>query len=209
MKSLLRWSIPLLSFAAVGCAHVGQPDGNNAGGDENITTAAIESEAGVPHGRYQIGPEDKLEISVWREEGLQRVVLVKPDGWITFPLAGNLQAQGKTASELEEEITQRLRRYIPEPVVTVTVQEVASNKIFVIGKVNEPGQYVVGRYVDVMQALSLAGGLTPFAAENRIKILRREGAENRVLPFQYGRVRDGQALEQNIILRSGDVVVVP
>lgn len=160
-------------------------------------------------GSYRIGPEDLLEISVWREESLHREVLVRPDGGISFPLAGDVHVAGKTPQEVQYEITQRIRKYIPEAVVNVSVKEVSGYRIFVVGKVNNPGQFVVGRYVDVLQALTLAGGLTPYANESAIKVLRNEGGKQKVYPFEYSDVKDGRALEQNILLQSGDTVVVP
>ena len=158
---------------------------------------------------YQIGPEDILEISIWKEDGLKKEVLVRPDGGISFPLIGDLQATGKTAAELKAEITKKLEQFIPDPVVSVALLKVVGNKIYVIGKVNKPGEFVAGRYVDVLQALSMAGGLTPFAAENSIKILRKEGGRDVVMPFEYSSVKRGEQLKQNIMLKGGDVVVVP
>lgn len=158
---------------------------------------------------YQIGPEDVLEISIWKEEGLKKEVLVRPDGGISFPLIGDLQAVGKTTAELKAEITQKLEQFIPDPVVSVALLRVVGNKIYVIGKVNKPGEFVAGRYVDVLQALSTAGGLTPFAAESSIKIIRKEGGKDVVMPFDYSSVKRGERLEQNIMLKGGDVVVVP
>jgi len=158
---------------------------------------------------YQIGPEDVLEISVWKEDGLKKEVLVRPDGGISFPLIGEIHAMGKTEGQLQKEITQRLNKFIPDPVVSVSVIKVAGNKIYVIGKVNKPGDYTTGRYVDVLQALSMAGGLTPFAAENSIKVLRKEGGKDLVFQFRYAQVKNSENLEQNIQLKGGDVVVVP
>jgi len=158
---------------------------------------------------YKLAPEDVLEISVWKEEGLQREVLVRPDGLLSFPLVGSLQAAGQTPEEVRAQLIEKLKKYIPDPVVTVSVTSVAGNKIYVLGKVNRPGVYNVGHYVDVMQALALAGGLTPFAAANNINILRRSDGEQQSFGFKYGEVEDGEALQQNIILKSGDVVVVP
>ncbi|MGH8592452.1 MAG: polysaccharide biosynthesis/export family protein [Gammaproteobacteria bacterium] len=163
----------------------------------------------TPPSDYGIGPEDLLEISVWREEDLQRQVLVRPDGKISFPLAGDIQAAGRTTEQVQQDIKQKLQRYIPDPVVTVTVVTVGGNKIYVIGQVNNPGAYVIGRYVDVLQALTVAGGLTPFASENKIKVLRREGDQEIVFPFEYADVKKGKNLEQNVILKGGDTVVVP
>jgi polysaccharide export outer membrane protein len=158
---------------------------------------------------YRIGPEDVLDISVWKEEGLKKEVLVRPDGGIAFPLVGDLQAAGKTAQELQREIVRRLEKYIPDAVVSVAVLKVASNKIYVIGRVNKPGEYITGRYVDVLQALSMAGGLTPFASEDNIKIVRKEQGKEVVFRFRYSQVKNGTDLEQNIVLKGGDVVVVP
>jgi polysaccharide export outer membrane protein len=156
-----------------------------------------------------IGPEDVLQVSVWREEGLKADLLVRPDGAITFPLVGEIQAGGKTALQIQGEITRALDKLIADPVVTVTVTRVASNKFYVIGRVNRPGEFIAGRYIDVLQALSMAGGLTPFASENNIKILRREGGREVVLPFRFSDMGKGVDLEQNIVLRGGDVVLVP
>ena len=158
---------------------------------------------------YTINAGDRLEISVWKEEDLQRTVLVRPDGAFSFPLAGEVQAEGRTVSDIAAEITDRLEGFIPGLVVTVTVAEIGGNKIFVIGQVNRPGEFVVNPRVDVMQALSIAGGATPFAQLNDIKILRRSNGVQTVLRFRYGDVAKGQKLEQNIILEVGDVVVVP
>jgi polysaccharide export outer membrane protein len=158
---------------------------------------------------YQIGPEDVLEISVWKEEGLKKEVLVRPDGGISFPLAGDMQAAGKSARQLQQEITQRLEKFMSDPVVSVAVLKIVSNKIYVIGRVNKPGEFAAGRYVDVLQALSMAGGLTPFAAENGIKVLRKENGKDLVLRFRYSEVKAGENLDQNITLKGGDVVVVP
>lgn len=173
-----------------------------------ITAEAQEGSREIPV-EYTIGPEDVLEISVWKEPDLQREVLVRPDGNISFPLAGDVKAAGETPEQVQRTITQKLRKYIPDPVVTVTLVTIGANKIYVIGQVNSPGEYVVGRYVDVMQALTLAGGLTPFASENKIKVLRREGGKEFVLPFRYADVKKGKNIQQNVILKGGDTVVVP
>lgn len=158
---------------------------------------------------YRIGPEDVLEIAVWRDDALKKEVLVRPDGGMSFPLIGEVQAAGKTVVEIRIEITQRLESFFADPVVSVSLQKSGSQKVYVLGKVAKPGSYPVGQYVDVLQALSIAGGLTPFADSNQIRIMRREGAHQIVLPFEYERVIRGIKLEQNVVLRTGDVVVVP
>jgi polysaccharide export outer membrane protein len=158
---------------------------------------------------YRVGPEDVLEISVWREDALKKEVLVRPDGGMSYPLVGEVQATGKTVLEIRQEIAKRLERFIPDAAVSVAILKVGSQRVYVIGRVNKPGEYAIGRYVDVLQALSMAGGLTPFADSNDIRVMRREGDRQLVLPFEYSRVVRGQKLEQNVQLRGGDVIVVP
>jgi polysaccharide export outer membrane protein len=159
---------------------------------------------------YILQPGDVVTISVWKERDLQAEVLVRPDGGLSFPLAGEINAEGQTIDAVRSLIAERLKRYIPDPVVTVAIKAIGGNHIFVIGKVNRPGEFPFSRPVDVMQALSLAGGATPFAALNEIVILRRDNhAGQRVLRFRYGDIARGRSLEQNVLLESGDTVVVP
>ena len=165
--------------------------------------------AGIDPSTYRVGPEDVLEIAVWHEDALKKETLVRPDGGISYPLIGEVQAAGKTVLEIREEIAKRLEKFIPEAVVSVTIVKIGSQRVYVVGKVNKPGEFPVGRYVDVLQALSMAGGLTSFADSSNIRIMRREGEGQVALPFEYDRVVRGQKLEQNIQLRAGDVVVVP
>ncbi len=158
---------------------------------------------------YAIQPGDVLEISVWKEEDLQREVLVRPDGGLSFPLVGDLHAAGGSVEDLRARIAAGLQKYIPSPVVTVAVKQILGNSVYVIGKVNKPGGFLASRTIDVMQALSMARGMTPFAAVNDIRILRREHGKEAAISFRYGDVERGRHLDQNIILQSGDVVVVP
>jgi polysaccharide export outer membrane protein len=171
--------------------------------------AASESVAVSPDSEYRLGPEDVLQISVWKDESLTREVLVRPDGMISFPLIGEVRAEGRTAGELQKDIRAKLSPYIPDPTVSVAVTKVNSYKIYVVGKVNRPGEYLVGHYTNVMQALSLAGGMTPFASENGIRVLHAETDGQQVSLFHYGDVKKGRHLEENIVLQRGDVIVVP
>ncbi len=159
---------------------------------------------------YKLGPEDVLDISVWKEEELSKQVVVRPDGGISFPLAGNVLVAGKTVDEVQALLTERIEKYVPGAVVSVSVIKVAAYKIYVMGKVNNPGEYVLGSYVSVVKALTLADGLTPYAKESSIKVIRTmpDGTEM-TLPFNYSQVKAGKKLEQNITLKSGDVVLVP
>lgn len=158
---------------------------------------------------YVIGPEDALDISVWKDETLKSAALVRPDGGISFPLAGDFIVAGKTASQVRDELVKRLEKFIPEPVVTVSVVRVSSYRIYVIGRVNKPGDFQAGRNIDVLQALSIAGGMTPFASEDDIRIIRKVDGKTVSIPFEYSRVRKGGDLSQNITLKSGDVLLVP
>jgi len=161
-------------------------------------------------GQYRIHPGDVLEVSVWKEENMQREILVRPDGEISFPLVGSVPAAGKTISELRQDIVNGLNKFIPDPVVTVGARSLNGNVIYVIGKVARPGPFQIGSFVDVVQALSLAGGTTTYAGVNKIKVLRRNQQGKLVaIPFKYGEIEKGKNLEQSIILHAGDVVLVP
>ncbi|MGX2030556.1 polysaccharide biosynthesis/export family protein [Methylocaldum gracile] len=156
---------------------------------------------------YRIVPGDVLEISVWREEGLTKQVLVRADGGLSFPLVGDLAAGGLTVEDVRATVTERLSEYLADPVVSVSVIT-TSQKIYVVGKVNKPGEFVTPGRVTVMHALALAGGLNPFADRDDITILRQRGDQTTPLPFDYDAVAAGEDLEQNILLMNGDVVVV-
>ena len=167
--------------------------------------------AGVPFGgaAYPLQEGDVLEISVWKEEGLSREITVAPDGTLAFPLVGQIKAKGLSLAQLQTDLGSRLSAYIPQPSVSIILKSAAGSKIYVIGKVNRPGGFPLMGPIDVLQALSLAGGLTTFAEYNSIKIIRRTGGESRAIQFRYGDIEDGEKLDQNIPLENGDVVVVP
>jgi polysaccharide biosynthesis/export protein len=188
---LLLWSLP------EGCGWISPS-----------RTDEVESKS-FPEAAYLLGPEDVVKVSVWKDEQLTQEVVVRPDGMISFPLVGDVPAAGRTVEEVRLELVKRLGKFIPNPHVSVLATKLHSYKIYVTGRVNKPGEFLVGHYTDVLQALSLAGGLTPYAAENDIKVMRREKGEQKVYRFRYGDVRNGKALEQNILLQRGDVVVVP
>ncbi len=165
--------------------------------------------AKVAQETYQLGPEDAIEISVWKEPDLTKTLVVRPDGKISYPLVGEIQAAGMTVKQLQDEISKRLGKFVTDANVTVILVKTQYYKIFVTGKVNKPGDFVLGRPTDVMQAISIAGGLTPFASPNSIVVLRKVGGKDEVMPFNYNDVSHGRSLEQNRTLLPGDVVVVP
>ena len=174
-----------------------------------MAQAQDEPEVGPAMDAYEVQPGDLLFISVWNEQGLLKDLLVLPDGSFSFQLCGQIDGRNKTVEELRVETSNRLSRYIPDLIVTVSVIEINGNKVYVIGQVDEPGEFVVNPRVDVMQALSMAGGTTPFAKLNDIRILRRTRDGQVAIKFRYEDVVRGRNLEQNILLQSGDVVVVP
>lgn len=160
-------------------------------------------------GDYLIGPGDILDISVWKDETLTKSVVVLPDSRISFPLIGEVMAGGKTIAQLKKEIEGKLAPYVPDITLSLEVRQVNSMLIYVIGRVNNPGRFVLNINVNILQALSIAGGLTPFAKRDKIKIFRQEGDKTHIFNFQYDGVVEGKQLEQNIMLKRGDVVVVP
>lgn len=177
-------------------------------------SAAAQDTAAQDEG-YRINGGDLLHISVYGEPNLDKDVPVQPDGGIAFPLVGNLNARGMTLKELQQQIATNLResQYFPnltDNEVTVSMVKATGNSVSVVGQVRQPGTFAYDTQLDVMQALSLAGGLTPFASKSKIKILRRDhaGTQTAIL-FDYSEVEDGEQLDKNILLRGGDVVVVP
>lgn len=158
---------------------------------------------------YRLNPGDLLSISVWNEEALQKDLVILPDGSISFPLAGQLTAKDKTVLEVENELKENLSQYLADPIVTVSVNAVSGNTIHILGKVLNPGVFPMNQPLDAMQALSLAGGLNVFAEENNIIILRRKGDQQQIIPVYYARIKKGQALETNVLLESGDVMIIP
>ena len=190
----------------LGCLLIAVNGGCSSGPKQN--SSLVKESAGTDQA-YLLGPEDMLKIAVWKDEQLTQELVVRPDGMITFPLVGEVVASGRTAEDVGLEITKRLLKFLPSPNVTVTVLKVQSYRIYVLGQVHKPGEYQAGHRTDVLQALSLAGGLTPYASENDIKIIRRTGLEELVFPFRYGDAQKGKDLHQNILLQRGDLVMVP
>jgi polysaccharide export outer membrane protein len=159
---------------------------------------------------YRLQPGDLVEISVWKEEDLTREALIRSDGGMSFPLVGDLVAAGSTIAELQAELQGRLAEFIPDATVSVAVRQINGNQVFVLGRVNRPGAYKFDRPLDVLQVLSLAGGASEFAKVDDIRILRRGGdGGQQTFEFEYSAVAHGKSLEQNIVLESGDTVVVP
>lgn len=200
LKNNLLW---LLLYLVVGIANAVETT------DKISTTMDI----AVPVQKYvySINPGDILNVSVWNEEKLTRELRVLPDGTINFPLAGKLTVIGKSFTEVQSELKHKLSEYITEPEVNVSVKSPEGNVVYVIGQVQRPGNYIMYKPMNVMQLLSHAGGLTPFASENNIMVLRKahDGEQSIALKFEYGEIEDGKQLDKNYLLENGDVIVVP
>jgi polysaccharide biosynthesis/export protein len=158
---------------------------------------------------YRIGPGDQLSIEVWKDKDLARLVTVLPDGKVAYPMVGEIVAAGKTVAQLQKEIEGKLSLFVKDAVITVEVRQVNSLQIYVIGHVKTPGRSPLTSNIDVLQALAIAGGPDQFAKLSKIKIFRREGGKTVIIPFDYDDVIAGKNLESNILLRRGDLVVVP
>ena len=158
---------------------------------------------------YVIGPQDVLDISVWKEPELTRPVPVRPDGKISMPLLNDVQAAGKTPLQLAADITTGLKKFVTDPQVTVIVTTINSQRVFILGEVNRAGAYPLLPDMTVLQALSSAGGFTIYANLKKIYVLRAEAGKQVKHPFNYKDVLAGKATDQNIVLRAGDTIVVP
>ena len=158
---------------------------------------------------YIIGTMDVLEIQVWEEPNFSRQVLVRPDGKITLPLIGDIQAAGISTKGLQSLLTKKLKTYTKNPEVTVILVESHSKKFYIIGKIKRPGTYPLSPDMTVLQALAVTGGLEEWADKDGIRIIRRSGGKESVILFDYNKVMSGENLEQNILLEPGDTIIVP
>ena len=209
MRSILV--LLLIAVLSTGCASEGTKPAKGTTGPETLQDQAKpDQESAQAPNDYKIGPGDVLEISVYGEESLNRKdLVVRPDGKISFPLVGDVLLGGLTTTKAKEAVEQSLHEYIPEAVAAVSVIQLGSLQYYVVGKVNKPGMYNVSKPLTVLQALAMAGGLTPFANESHIVVLRNCGKDTVRLPFNYKKIKKGRGVEENITLERGDVVVVP
>jgi polysaccharide biosynthesis/export protein len=183
----------------------GQNGDNGPGGNAQPATAGKQHDDD-----YLIGPEDVLSINVWKEPEISRTIPVRLDGRISLPLAGEVQAAGRTPHQLEQELTAKLKNYISEPEVSVMVQQIRSKRFNVLGQVVRPGSYLLTNSTTVLDAIAMAGGFRDFAKQKSIYVLRRnsDGTETR-LPFNYKDVVKGKHTEENVKLLPRDTVVIP
>lgn len=159
---------------------------------------------------YIIGAGDVLEITTWKEPDFSRPeVLVRTDGKITFPLLNDIQAAGLTPMQLKKEIQNRLINYVKKPIVTVTVKDPASQKIYILGEVQHTGEYPLLKDLTVLQAFALAGGFTEWASKKEIMLIRRVGGKQKIYHINYKNIVQGKDLKQNIFLKADDTIIVP
>jgi len=176
-----------------------------------ITSAANElaKKVATQDPNYVIGSQDMLDISVWREPDFSRTVPVRPDGKISLPLLNDMQAAGLTPSQLAEELTKSLNKFVTNPQVTIIVTQINSQRFYVLGEAARPGAYTLIPDMTILQGLSNAGGFTPYANSKKIYLLREENGKQQKLSFNYKDVISGKRTEQNIALKNGDTIVVP
>ncbi|HEV2116096.1 MAG TPA: polysaccharide biosynthesis/export family protein [Terriglobales bacterium] len=194
------WALPLCRAQAV--------NSHESGGGSALSSGSALPSSGS--GDYVIGSDDVLAVNVWREDEISREVPVRPDGKVSLPLIGDVEASGLTPSQLQRSIHDRLAVYLVNPAVTVMVKEARSHRFNVVGEVEHPGSFVLGQPLTVLDALALAGGFRDFAKTSGIYVLRQhaDGSHQR-FPFNYKLVISGRSLGQNIHLQPGDTVVVP
>lgn len=189
-----------LLLAAAGQVWAGNP------GDDKSPAAPV---AATNDPDYLIGPEDMLNINVWKEAEMSATVPVRPDGKISLPLLNDVQAGGLTPTQLAAQVTEKLKKYLEQPRVTVVVTQVNSRRYFVLGEVAHAGSFPLLPNMTVLQGLSNAGGFSQFANAKNIYVLRVESGKQSKLPFNYRDVIKGRNAEQNILLKPGDTIVVP
>jgi polysaccharide export outer membrane protein len=197
-------------LVALGPSHVAaQMQFSNTAPDGTPAKQANSVSAAESDGDYRVGAGDSIQVYVWKEPDISTTVVVRPDGKISVPLVNDLLVMGRTPLEIKEMVAGRLSPFINDPNVTITVREIRSKKVYALGMVNRTGSYQIVQPTTVLQVLTEAGGLQPFAKEDSIYILRVENGRQTKFPFRYKEVVQGKNIEQNIILQPGDTIVVP
>jgi polysaccharide export outer membrane protein len=196
--------LPLLSILVAGTA-LAQDASKPANTDAAAVGRALLDASTT---EYLIGPEDVLDISVWKNPELSRKVPVRPDGRISLPLVNDIQAAGLTPSALRQQLAAKLAEFVPTPEVSVVVQDVLSAKVAVVGAVKTPGRFTLRSPATVLECLALAQGLTEFASKDKIVVLRQNGSTTTRIPFNYSKVASGND-QENFFVKPGDIIVVP
>jgi len=187
---------------AAGSYSRAQERASNSSAAPSTTIGSIEPD-------YRVGAGDSIAISVWKEPEVSGVVSVRPDGKISLALLNDLYVDGMTPMEIQKLVTEKLTPYITNPNVTVTVKEIRSRRVYVLGEVGRPGSYQVLQPTTILQMLTEAGGLKPYAKAKSIYLLRTENGRQKKYPFNYKVALKGEKMEQNILVQPGDTIVVP
>ena len=198
---LVIWSATLLAAP--------EESGPQVAGNGGSQKAVSPAEAVKSNGDYRVGSADVINVAVWREPEVSTTVVVRPDGKISVPLIKDLSVAGMTTMEIQAVVEEELFPFLNSPNVTVTVREINSKNVYVIGEVGSPGVYVIKQPTTVLQILTQAGGLRLFAKKNSVYVLRVENGDQQRFPFKYKEVLKGKNMEQNIFLKPGDTIVVP
>ena len=210
MRRTKLWVVAGLMAAAIPVQAQQQDDNKKKSSEANAAaTEAAPKKPATDDPNYVIGPQDVLDISVWKEPELTRPVPVRPDGRISMPLLNDVQAAGKTPLQLAADITAGLKKFVTDPQVTVIVTTINSQRVFILGEVNRAGAYPLLPNMTVLQALSSAGGFTIYANLKKIYLLRVEDGKQVKHPFNYKDVLAGKAADQNVFVKAGDTIVVP
>jgi polysaccharide biosynthesis/export protein len=202
MKKRNLHGLALLSFLLIltGCAQSPQKG-------TTFQPPIIPDEAAASS--YTIGKGDVLEIITWKEPDFSREVPVRMDGKISFPLLEDIQAAGRTTDEVREQLRSRLEQFVTHPIVSVAVKLQGSQRFYIVGQVQKPGEYPILKELTVLQALALAGGFTDWASKKEILVIRNEEGANRKMRVNYAEIEKGRKLDQNIRLQADDIIVVP
>ena len=209
MRRMRLWFVIGLLTVAIPARAQQDDNKKQASGSNAAAAQAAPKKLATDDPNYVIGPQDVLDISVWKEPELTRAVPVRPDGKISMPLLNDVQAAGRTPLQLAADITAGLKKFVTDPQVTVIVTTINSQRVFILGEVNHAGAYPLLPNMTVLQALSSAGGFTIYANLKKIYLLRVEEGKQVKHPFNYKDVLAGKAADQNILVKAGDTIVVP
>jgi polysaccharide export outer membrane protein len=207
MLKILRFGMAVVLLVAVSGAQAQEKSDKSAPAAADASSTAQKAATADPN--YLIGSQDVLNVSVWKEAELTQTVPVRPDGKISLPLLNDVQAAGLTPTQLAENLTESLKKFVTNPQVTVIVTQMNSQRIYILGEVTRAGAYPLLPNMTILQGLSNAGGFTQFANLKKIYMFRTENGKQVRYPFNYKDVVNGKAQDENIVLRAGDTIVIP
>ena len=207
--TVLKWLVVAVALVAAAGLMIPAVDAQQASPSDKRVVQPPAQRPSAASNDYVIGPEDVLQVTVWKNDTLSRVVPVRPDGKISLPLLHDVQAAGLTSMQLRDKIARALSEFMPHPEVSVILTDVRSFRVSVMGEVQRPGVLLLKSSTTVLEAIAMAGGFRDFASPSKIVVVRKEGGQTQKIPFNYNKaIRNGET-EDNIYLKTGDVIVVP